>query len=273
MSRKNNIIVLSAALFICIITAAAVIFSDLISKKESTPMPEVRIINADAKRQYHQLSEEQIQSMLDAAYEEYERRKAEGFEAVDPDTVLAQGETVTLNTGDFMQYKYQFEALRHFNENVFQEQVANKIMKTIYGTFVNTVQIDNEDLLRQYLRYHVIAEHAKELGLTVSQQELDEFIAATKQNLNDTSSNAANDTATLVTLMSKMNGWTEEQYWETPQVREGYERILLEEKLQQHLMETGQANNRKDMETYEDNVLNTAIRQMNIDWELLNSIP
>lgn len=238
----------------------------------SSNFQKVKLVGVETEWIFNELTEEQIRSFMEALYEEYEKNMTEGRQTIDPNAVLVIGKNVTVTAGEFMEYKYKTTAIRHFNEVLWQHTAAAPSPEPTHDATTNAIP-GNKDLLLQYLRPYVLAEHAKEIGLQVERKELDDYVAWARQAMFESSNTAVVPSAVMLEFILKLNGWTEEEYWNMPIVRDRYEREVLRQKLEQHWRETGKAFTDSDVERIDQSLLDKAMKQFDVNWALLYKIP
>ncbi|OUM84421.1 MAG: hypothetical protein BAA01_00960 [Bacillus thermozeamaize] len=274
--RKHLTIALSMAVLL-IAAAAAVIYA--VNNHSPEPQTGVKLLGVESVGPLrNDLSKEQIQSFIDSAYKEYVKKKAESLHNVNPDAVLVQGKDFAVTAREFIEYKYQKLFIERLNETIFDHTVVDGQLKDAFGTPESkTGNLSNQELLRHFLSRYVLASHAKERGISVSRQELDDYIAFTKNALSGMDANTDMESdftgKAFFEALLKMNGWTEEEYWELPKVREGYERDMLQQKLEKQLIETGKVGNHHEFLAYADKILDSAIKKLDVRWDLLDNIP
>lgn len=235
--------------------------------------PNVTFLGLETEPRYKEMTEEQIRAVMDTAYKEYEKNMAEALRSIDPDAVLLLGHNITKTAGEFMEYKYTTLAIRLFNETLFQQMVADTPLEPTYHPTISE-HYDNKELLLQYLRPYILAEHARAVGLEISREELDDYIARVRQIMYKTPDNAFGPPATVqLEFICRLHGWQKDEYWNMPQVRERYEQELLRQKLEQHWRETGKVKTDDDVAKYEQSLLDKAFMQIDVNWALLYKIP
>lgn len=274
--RKHLTIALSMAVLL-IAAAAAVMYA--VNNHSPEPQTGVKLLGVESVGPLTKdLSKEQIQSFIDSAYKEYVKKKAESLQNVNPDAVLVQGKDFAVTAREFIEYKYQKLFIERLNEAIFDHTVVDGQLKDAFGPPESkTGNLSNQELLRHFLSRYVLASHAKEQGISVSRQELDDAISLAKDALSGVDAHTGMEAdaagkAPFAALL-KMNGWTEEGYWELPQIREGYERIILQQKLENRLIETGKVSSHAGYLAYAEKILDSAIKKLDVRWDLLDNIP
>ncbi len=214
-----------------------------------------------------ELSKQEIESHIESAYQEYETKKQKSLENLNSDEVLVQAKDFKITLGEFVDHK---------NLLLYLEQVLSITNDGINNTIEKSSDLSNKELLLGLLNGYVLANDAKNLGIEVSKQEVDDYIALNKKMMSALDAISENEsdviTKELFENQLKKNGWTEDEFWELPKVREAYERALLKSKLVNKLIESGEFDDYNEYLRYEEELIAKEIENMEIRWDLLEKV-
>lgn len=215
----------------------------------------------------NELSKQEIESHIESAYQEYEKNKQQSLENLNPDEVLVQGKDFKITLGEFVEHK---------NLLLYLEQVSTIINDDTNNTIEKSSNLSNKELLLGLLNGYVLSNYAKNLGIEVSKQEVDDYIALNKKMVSALDAISENEsdviTKALFENQLKKHGWSEDEFWKLPKVREAYERALLKSKLVDKLIELRKVNDYNDYLEYEAELMAKEIENLEIRWDLLEKV-
>lgn len=135
-----------------------------------------------------------------------------------------------------------------------------------------TNYLTDEELLNNLLTKDFAIQEAKNLGITVTKSEIEESIKFQKELLNNPE--IKGDSKELVQEIMKkrieITGLTEDEFWESDIVKNGYEDALYLDKLYSQLLSIGEVENMEEFSNYQDNLFNLHKKSVEINYDVLS---
>lgn len=123
---------------------------------------------------------------------------------------------------------------------------------------------DEKQMIENLLLDELTAREALKLGITVTEEELDQLVEFQKEAYHQ--AEPADEKGKLaLTLMKnriRITGLTEEQFWNSDTVRKGYEKALLGSKLLSQLQSQEMVTSREQFESYQQQLLDQVRHQV-----------
>lgn len=165
-----------------------------------------------------------------------------------------QGENVRITIRDFIFYKSNLELLYRLQDKAFT--------------------LTDEELIDAMLQQRLTVQYAKQAGLTATEQEqeIDEVIAQEREVLYDSQISAVNKDIIkeIMDNRIRITGLSEEDFWNSEDVKKSYEDAILLGKLYSQLLQEGKIQNAEDFVQFQNELLQKAKKSLKIHRELLD---
>jgi hypothetical protein len=150
-----------------------------------------------------------------------------------PDRIIAQGPDFEIYSKDFALFKANL---------AFSEKMNNV-----------TIDMTDKDIIHEMIKEALVVNLAREEGLFVSKQEITDYITHLRELLDDPEHDPA--MKQIRDNLVKMSGLSEDEYWESEELAQKYEKALLIQKFVRKLAEEGQIRGVEDFANFKDKLL------------------
>lgn len=130
-------------------------------------------------------------------------------------------------------------------------------------------KLSDEAILDNMIKDELAVQYAKALGLNVSPQEVDDVVQLQRSLLEQTDDQNGYVIKELMANRIKITGLTEDQFWNSSEVREMYEKALLRSKLANKLVEEGTIKDVMDFTRFKENLYAEKKGDLHINYSLL----
>jgi hypothetical protein len=172
-------------------------------------------------------------------------------ENVQNSVAIATGDSFKIEAGEFKLYKANLQFIAKMNNVDFN--------------------FTNEEILKMMAKDRLIVQYAKDNGISVTNQEVDSYIKQTRNGLQ--SDEAPAEFKEIMKNRIRISGLTEEQFYNSPEIRQSYERLLYGNKVAKMLSSQGRLTNPlQDYEKFKEELWNKSKDKIKINRNALNKI-
>lgn len=170
---------------------------------------------------------------------------------------IISGDDIKISKSEFDFYKVNIKLMNQLNANL--DNSSDKI-----ASFPT-----DQELIDEMLKKRISVQHAKKIGVTVTEGEVKEVINREKNMLNSEEVDAQNQALIREIMHQRINltGLSEEEFWDSDLVFEEYEKALYIDKLYNKLIAEKTINDIQGFEEYQNNLLEEYKGAHSFDYE------
>lgn len=166
--------------------------------------------------------------------------------SMDKSNYIISEDDIEISKSEFDSYKVNIKLMNQLNATSDNSSDKTANLPT------------DQELLDEMLKKRISVQHAKEIGITVTEGEVKEVINREKSMLNSEEVDAQNQ-AIIREIMDqriKLTGLSEEEFWDNDLVFKEYEKTLYIDKLYNKLIGEKVINDIQGFEEFQNNLLN-----------------
>lgn len=168
--------------------------------------------------------------------------------------LLVEGDDIQISVKRFIFYKSSLELI-----NSLQSEEEKKL------------HLSDNEIIDVLVAEDLAVQYAKGLGLTASEQEIEDVIELERKNLKQNNDPDNDLVREFMANRIRITGLTEDEFWKSDEAKKNYEKSILLGKLVTKLIEDGTIKDMNEFNIFKKELLESKKKRLQINWSVLQN--
>jgi len=161
------------------------------------------------------------------------------------------------------------DGLRIMPEKYVFFKNSMELINSLQNDKSNQITLTDEEIINNLATEELTVKYAKEMGITVSNEEINEVINNERKALSQENDPDNDLVRELMKNRIKITGMSEDEFWNSEMARDNYERAILLGKLMDELIKNKAITNARDFEDFKSKLFEKKKNNLKINKEAI----